>query len=347
MSEKGRSSNDFAGDEDEPLHPQSSIIAAVKFGPTVTIGTEGDIWATTWAGDDKLYVVYCDGMGFERLPERLSTGFSIVHGIPPDVRGENTPSSMRYTGHRRAGRKVSGIIAFNDGGQQAFYVWIRNYNARGGSTVAWSTDYCKTWTEAAWHFPELGHPSWLNAGRNYERAIDDYLYFYTQDQPVAYVASDSVIMGRVHRSRAQDKASYEFCCGFDAHGEPQWSHAIDERKPILTDPGRVYRVYVDYNHGIDRYILLTACGGGLSENYRGSGHNLGIYESPRPWGPWSTVFWTDEWDRLENRFAPHIPAPWISDDGLTFYIVFSCNPKGSYKMNAQKVTLVRWTPFND
>ena len=342
MSSKSDANNKVqVGIDDKPVQPRSSLITGVAFGPTVSIGTEGDIWATTWAADDRMYAVFCDGMGFERLSEQVSTGFSVVHGAPPDIWGENIASNIHYMGGGAKGRKASGIIAFNDGKQQVFYLWIRNYSAQGGATLAWSTDYCRTWTEAPWHFPELGHPSWLNAGRNYEYAIDDYLYFYTQDQPVAYWASDSVILGRVHRSRAKDKAGYEFCCGVGADGRPQWSAAFEDRKAVLSDLGRVYRVFVDYIKGIDRYILLTACGGGMSQKYRGSGHNLGIYESPTPWGPWSTAFWTDEWDRRENRFAPHIPAMWISKDGLTFYIVFSANPKGAYKLNAQKVTLTR------
>ena len=44
----------------------------------------------------------------------------------------------------------------------------------------------------------------------------------------------------------------------------------------------------------------------------------------------------------ESKILPRLATDWIiSEDGLTFYIVFSANPKGAYKLNAQKVTLTR------
>ncbi len=336
MTEKDK---EIIGEDDKPLHPNSKLIKDVEFGPITTIGVEGDVWATTWAGDDHTYAVFCDGSGFEMVPEEVSTGFSVIYGMPPEISGENIKASLEYKGGGPNGRKTSGILALNDGKENIIYMWIRNYNSKGGATLAWSTDFCRNWTLATWCIEELGHPSWVNAGKNYECAKDDYLYFYSPDQPNAYTASDHVILGRVHKTDARYKKSYEFFCGLDANGNPLWSTNFADRKPVLSDWGRCYRVYVDYIKGIDRYLLLTACGDGLCKEFRGSGKNLGIYEAPTPWGPWSTVYWTDHWDKRDNRFAPHVPAEWISEDGQSFYLVYSCYPQGSYKLNALKVNL--------
>lgn len=42
------------------------------------------------------------------------------------------------------------------------------------------------------------------------------------------------------------------------------------------------------------------------------------------------------WGKPETRFAPHIPQKWISDDGTSFYLLYSCIPKGPYQFNIQR-----------
>jgi len=61
--------------------------------------------------------------------------------------------------------------------------------------------------------------------------------------------------------------------------------------------------------------------------------HLGIYEAPRPWGPWRTVFFEAGWGAPETRFSPRIPAKWISADGRTFSLAYSCIPVGPYRLN--------------
>ena len=56
--------------------------------------------------------------------------------------------------------------------------------------------------------------------------------------------------------------------------------------------------------------------------------HLGIFDAPTPWGPWSVVDYIADWGAPENRFAPNIPSKWISDDGTTFYLLYSCIPNG-------------------
>jgi len=46
-----------------------------------------------------------------------------------------------------------------------------------------------------------------------------------------------------------------------------------------------------------------------------------------------------DWGAPENRFAPHIPSKWISDDGRTFYLLYSCIPNGPYQFNVQRCTV--------
>jgi len=67
--------------------------------------------------------------------------------------------------------------------------------------------------------------------------------------------------------------------------------------------------------------------------------HFGLFEAPDPWGPWKTVFFEEDWGAPENRFSLHIPPKWISEDGRTFQILYSCIPVGPYKFNIQKCTI--------
>jgi hypothetical protein len=92
------------------------------------------------------------------------------------------------------------------------YMWVRNLNKDGtGSSLAWSKDHAKTWTD--WSFPEIGYPVWLNAGRNYEAAEDDYAYMYWPDTPSAYQTADHILLARVPKGQIARRDAYEFFAG--------------------------------------------------------------------------------------------------------------------------------------
>lgn len=49
---------------------------------------------------------------------------------------------------------------------------------------------------------------------------------------------------------------------------------------------------------------------------------FGIYDAPEPWGPWTTAFFTREWDVGPGERG-EFPPKWMSADGKTMYLVFS------------------------
>src|SRR6185503_2911698 len=50
--------------------------------------------------------------------------------------------------------------------------------------------------------------------------------------------------------------------------------------------------------------------------------DFGVYDAPEPWGPWTTVFYTDEWDVGPGETSS-FPTKWMSADGKTLHLVFS------------------------
>src|SRR4051794_40905424 len=126
----------------------------------------------TWADDDAQYTAYGDGRGFEPfVPEKLSLGLARVVGPPEGFAGLNIRSA---TGEREGdgakGEKASGMLMV-DG---VLYLWARN---AGNSRLGWSSDHAGTWRWCDWRFEEgFGCPTFLNFGRDFAGARDDYVY---------------------------------------------------------------------------------------------------------------------------------------------------------------------------
>jgi len=313
--------------------PPSELIRAVEWSPAATVirrADGSDNWPITWADDDQLYTAYGDGRGFEpKVNKKLSLGFAKVSGGPHDFIGTNirTETGERL-GDGRSGPKASGMLCV--GG--VLYMLVRN---TGNSQVAWSEDHARTWRWADWKFEtSFGAPTFLNFGRNYAGARDDYVYLYSNDHDSAYEPGDRMVMARVPKDRIRERNAYEFFQGLDAQGQPLWTGDIRDRVAVFVHPGRCYRSAVSYNAGLKRYLwcqILPESTDSRGPRYQGG---FGIYEAPDPWGPWRTAFYTENWDMGPGE-SSSLPTKWMSEDGRTCHLLFS----GDDCFSVRKVTL--------
>ena len=115
------------------------------------------------------------------------------------------------------------------------------------------------------------------------------------------------------------RSAWEFFAGDD------WSRDVEDRTAILERSGKCYRCGVTCNAPLNRYLLAMLPGGDTRQ-----GGGIAIYESPQPWGPWSAVYETDQWDVGPGESAS-FPTKWISDDGRTVHLVFSGNDSFSVR----------------
>jgi len=248
------------------------------------------------------------------VPEKLSVGFCKVSGGPPGTGVNIRSATGELKGDGRSGKKASGMLMVNG----TLYMLVRNADNNGRqSQLAWSPDHGVTWTWSTWKFAELGYPCFLNFGRNYNGARDGYVYMYSPDTPSAYDETDTVVLARVPIESIADRSGYEFFAGFDTEGNPVWSGDISQRMPAFTFAGGCNRIDVTYNAPLGRYLLVMrsrAQAGGIDQ--------FSIYDAPEPWGPWTTVFYTENWD-VDPGESSHIPAKWISTDGKTCHLVFA------------------------
>jgi len=298
-------------------YPPSPVITGIKWAPKseiLRLAKGSDNWPLTWGDDDHLYTAYGDGKGFAPfVPKKLSMGFARVSGDPPKVKGVNIRSeSGEQYGDGARGKKASGMLML-DG---TLYMWVRN---AGSSQLAWSKDRGQTWTWSDWRFQEgFGCPTFLNFGKNYAGARDDFVYIYSQDSDSAYEAADRMVMARVKAGDILQRQAYEFFKTLDPQGMPVWIQNIRERGAVFKHFQRCYRSGISYNPGLQRYLWCQTLPGG-SPRFAGG---FGIYDAPEPWGPWTTVFFAEKWDVGPGETSS-LPPKWMAQNGRSAHLVFS------------------------
>jgi CubicO group peptidase (beta-lactamase class C family) len=296
---------------DKTPYPPSPTIRSIRFAAPSTIACkaiDSDNWPITWGDDDHQYTSYGDGWGFDpRTEEKLSQGFAQIEGPPSGFRGVNIRSA---TGERKGdgakGLKASGILML----EGVLYLWVRNAQ---NAQLAWSEDRGKNWQWGFRFETGFGSPSFLNFGRDYEGARDEYVYTYSQDGGNAYESDDRLLLARVKKDKLRERGAWEFFETFDTHGGPRWTTDIERRGEVFRYPGHCQRVDAVYHPGLKRYLLTV-------------GHSRegawGIYDAPEPWGPWTTAFHTDDWG-LGGTHDYRLPAKWIENDGRRMTLIFS------------------------
>ena len=86
---------------------------------------------------------------------------------------------------------------------------------------------------------------------------------------------------------------------------------------MFADPNGGTPATVAYVPALKRYLLAS---------FHTGPDQLGIFDAPEPWGPWTTVAYYEDWGRMKNEghgLNCEFPQKWISDDGQTMWCVFS------------------------
>ena len=310
-----------------PPYPPSVFIDGIEWAPLETIvhrAKGSDNFPLTWSDDDALYTTYGDGFGFEPfVTAKLSLGLARITGMPQEFCGVNLRSeSIEQYGEGRKGRKGWGILSV----EGMLYLWMGHADRNGGQTqLAWSKDHGKTWMYADWRLPEFGLVGFINFGKDYAGARDEYVYAYSHDGPKADGPADRFILMRVPQDQISQREAWLFFVRHDEQDRPVWSHDIGQRGAVFEHCGACLRSAITYNAGIKRYLWWQAIPQPPGHKDRGDTRfdgGFGVYDAPEPWGPWTTVFFTDRWDTGPGEHGD-FPSKWISEDGRTLYLVFS------------------------
>ncbi len=321
----------------EPPYPRSPVIGGIEWhwDTYATAAPGSDLWPTTWGPDDHLYTAWGDGGGFRGSDTdgRVAMGFARIEGGPDHWRGVNInggkdpehPASFPRKG------KTSGV-AFVDG------VLYATVNLQNGTwpdvdhVLAWSTNNGATWTRADWLFPRgegnFQPGVFLNFGKDYTGVPDSlagYVYIVGPKHSTGLKGGNRLYLARAPRARLREGAAYEFFHGLDAAAKPAWVAQSAEAKPIFTDPNGVAPGSIVYDPGLKRFLLTCF--------HVGPGQ-LGLFDAPSPWGPWTTIAYYEDWGRMGvegEGLTCGFPQKWMSADGLTLWSTFSAYGDGAKK----------------
>jgi hypothetical protein len=100
-----------------------------------------------------------------------------------------------------------------------------------------------------------------------------------------------MVMARVPKDRIIKRDAYEFFKGLNDWRQPIWTKDIHEMRAVFINPGRCYRAGITYNPGLKRYLWCQTIYGEDDMRFKGG---LGIFDAPEPWGPWTTVYYTEQ-----------------------------------------------------
>lgn len=338
-------------------YPPSRVIQGITWHwETLTNGAHGsDLWPVTWAPDGNLYAAWGDGGGFGGSDSdgRVALGFARIEGGPEDWRGFNInggknpehPASFPRKG------KTSGIACV-DG---TLYATV---NLQDGAwpdvnhALVWSTNYGATWSRAEWLFPRgpgnFEPAKFVTFGRDYTGlpdALAGYVYLCGSRQSADQGRGEGLYLARAPRTRLRERTAYEFFQRIEAFGATTWVTDIVRAQPIFADPNGATPGALVYDPALKRFLLTCF--------HVGPGQ-LGVFDAPQPWGPWTTVGYYQDWGHMGvagEGLTCGFPQKWMSADGLTLWTVFSVYGEGAKqgiqahdRFNLVKATLQRANP---
>ena len=293
-------------------------------------------WGITWADDDHQYTAWGNGGGFggSNVDGRVMLGFARIEGDVDNQKAYNVWGGANAENPAEFGGKAYSLLSI-DG---TLYTW-RCGDADGATSLDFqelyrSTNYSATWrstgvkfTQDSFEGDDAGFycPVFLQYGKDYEGARDDYVYIYApeiqQTESLYPQVPGEIALMRAPKTRINVRSAYEFYAGTGADGNPVWSFSSADRAPVFEDPenGITQHIGAVYSPGLDRYILTT-------EHSIHAEGNIGIYDAPTPWGPWSTVHFSDSFGRfktIDNGFMWVFPSKWLDPNGEDFVMIYT------------------------
>jgi hypothetical protein len=314
-------------------YPASSVGISFDWSTHVRMANGSDNWPVTWAADDHQYTTWGDGGGFggSNQDGRVSLGVARIEGSAGSYRGVNVWGGKdalqpaQFTGKSYGIAAVDGSLYMwrcGDGSLATAYLFQRLYR---------STNQGQSWQETGVEYTQSSFsgsrgfycPTFLQYGKDYQGARDGYVYMYAPELKSSsweVQKPGEITLMRVPRSGLSSRSQYEYFAGLDGGGSPVWTGDMNGRRPVFQDrENGVMTVSVSYNPGLGRYFLIT-------EHTTGMRGNIGIYDAPEPWGPWTTVLFESGFGTPgidATTFFWNFSNKWLSADGRDFTMVFT------------------------
>ena len=322
------------------------------------------MWPVTWAADDFLYGGAGDNSGspmnFWKIHGKDGGPWSVMVELVDNMPIDPEVYCQRPRVDKNRGVKPASLLGMD--GILYFAVELHNYGEdpafnRQCNISSWiitTKDWGKTWNREAtpleFFTGRLASPHFLQFGKDYAGARDEYVYAYFpagEDGKSYWCNGDFLLLGRVLRKRLLVRDAWEFCAGKDVSGNPVWDRDGNKAKPVFEYRRMTGENHVSYNRGLKRYLMGNYSFINKDTLEPRPYHQkwpestwpsqLALFEAPEPWGPWSLFHVDDNWGTYGD-YQPSFPTKWMSEDGRTVYIV-SAGSFDDYNFTVQKVTL--------
>ncbi len=288
-----------------------------------------DNWPVTWAADDHQYTAWGDGWGFDAINSgpKISLGVSRVEGGFPAYKTFDVWDGDPQGSGKPNDGKSYGILALGSD----LFMWVSPGSGAKGydEQRLWrSTNAGKAWSKASWALTKadgMVNPTFAQFGKDYAGAPDAFVYVFANEikttSGLSVQKPGQIALLRANKNQLMQQGAWEFFTGTGGSGAPNWSKNKSARKPVFEDAKGVgWNTSVSYNAPLKRYLLVTE----HTETFKG---NIGVFDAPNPWGPWTVAHY-------EDGFAspPGVPATaffwnfsnkWLSGDGKSFVLVFT------------------------
>lgn len=304
-------------------------------GGTTHRSGHGDNWHTTWADNDKQYVLLTDGRGWpEAVGDTGKTYTTRVFAMSGDAPGHTFEHLTGYPDlHYPTVFYGFGILALDS----CIYHYLTTANRLPhdhppdylshfvGAKLVYSPDNGETWrnqdgSPLKWEgwderdrdsmvFYDESNDAFslltmLQMGRNYEHNTDGYVYVYAPNGNVEG-CMNQLVMFRVPRDKILSRSAYTYFVSRNDDGSANWSTDIDTRGIVHTFPSGwvnegfhhpyAWHPSVVYNAPLGVYMMANWGMGCDSGRWFGKPSYLGFWTAAHPWGPWEQVYEEDPW----------------------------------------------------
>ena len=339
-------------------YPASTTLSGVTWdhAHVITLAPGSDLWPMTWADDGNVYAVGGDGGGFNGNNDtcRARTTLTRITGNPPSITGKNLSGCMADgTGcsegnvHHDAACDSPHATGW-DGVPDAILAvgntlhmipWI--FTDPPTRKMYHTSNFGQTWTSDNWVWTystgNFSPNAFLQFGKGYSGARDTYVYLIGQK-----VGSVGAYLSRAPIASLSTQAAYEYFTG--TSGSPSWGSWANATPIFYATDGNNNGLNMAYFPALGRYIATALHGVASDDPTDTPIQALGVFEAPEPWGPWKTVYYSDNWGNYGTRhgLSNNISPKWISSDNKTFYMTFSGPDYDSF--NLIKGTFTLGTP---
>jgi hypothetical protein len=296
--------------------------------PIIPFPSHGDLWLSTWADDDSVFVSWGDGFGIDFSQKMIYSHHGLMKlrgSFPNNVEAEIVNRFMPLSDIKN-NSKPSSLLFYN----KRLYIAIHSPLVEPEfGFIAYSDDYGKSfgynlatpWTkEKNSKFIVL---MFINMGRDYSLNKDGYVYAFGIGKEVNW--DGPVYLARVKKNKVLDYNAWEYFKGFDEKENPQWSKSQIDACP-LKGLRTKHQFSSIYHPGIKKYIILMA------SDFKGE-----LFTASSPWGPWE---FSGEWFKGEDSdwFLSYIPGIISKDiqESSFYFAVAGTEPEKAHSLKDSK-----------